>query len=154
MDGRNLLPVIRDDTPVRDTALFGVYGGHVNITDGRYVYMKAPAMPENGPLYSYTLMPCHMRNMFSAEELRQVELVDGFPHMKECRVMKIPQRGSDRAYGFGNLLYDLQTDPFQQSPIHYEETEKRLTEQIKERMEENEAPEEQYIRLGIKGQGK
>ena len=27
---------------VRDGALFGIHGGHVNVTDGRYVYMRAP----------------------------------------------------------------------------------------------------------------
>ena len=31
----------------------------------------------------------------------------------------------------------------------FEETEKRLTEKMKELMKENEAPEEQYIRLGL-----
>ena len=149
MDGKNLLPVIRDDTPVRDNALFGIYGEQVNITDGRYVYMRAPVFPGNGPLYTYTLMPCHMRNMFSLEEMKRAELVKGFPHMKESRVMKIPQQGSARAYDYGNRLYDLKTDPFQQSPIYFEETEKRLTEKMKELMKENEAPEEQYIRLGL-----
>ena len=69
--------------------------------------------------------------------------------MKESRVMKIPQQGSARAYDYGNRLYDLKTDPFQQSPIYFEETEKRLTEKMKELMKENEAPEEQYIRLGL-----
>lgn len=40
MQGVSLLPALRDDTPVRDYALFGYHGCHINITDGRYVYMQ------------------------------------------------------------------------------------------------------------------
>jgi hypothetical protein len=42
MQGRSLLPTLLDDTPVRDYALFGYHGCHINITDGRYVYMRSP----------------------------------------------------------------------------------------------------------------
>ena len=60
---------IADDTPVREAGLFGVHGGHVNVTDGRYVYMRAPVKPEEQPLFDYTLMPTHMRGPFSVQEL-------------------------------------------------------------------------------------
>jgi arylsulfatase A-like enzyme len=42
MQGRSSLPTLLDDTPVRDYALFGYHGCHINITDGRYVYMRSP----------------------------------------------------------------------------------------------------------------
>jgi anaerobic glycerol-3-phosphate dehydrogenase len=29
-------------------------GGHVNVTDGRYVFMRAPATKDNQPLFNYT----------------------------------------------------------------------------------------------------
>ena len=41
--------------------MFGVHGGQVNVTDGRYVYMRGPARADNAPLSEYTLMPTHMR---------------------------------------------------------------------------------------------
>lgn len=46
MDGHSLTPVIRNDTPIRDYALFGIFGGHICITDGRYVYMRSCKDPE------------------------------------------------------------------------------------------------------------
>ena len=33
MQGFDLERTIRDDTPVREAALFGIHGGHVNVTD-------------------------------------------------------------------------------------------------------------------------
>ncbi len=47
MTGKDLADVIAKDTPVRDAAIFGMHGAHVNITDGRYVYMRAPLPPFN-----------------------------------------------------------------------------------------------------------
>lgn len=44
---------------------------HVNIYDGKYIYMKAPVSEKNTPLYEYTLMPMHMRNMFSPCRIRE-----------------------------------------------------------------------------------
>ncbi|SUH16631.1 sulfatase [Salmonella enterica subsp. enterica] len=40
MQGQPLAKVIASDEPVREGALFGVFSGHVNVTDGRYVYMR------------------------------------------------------------------------------------------------------------------
>ena len=61
MQGKPLREAIASDAPVREAGLFGMHGGHVNCTDGRYVYMRAPINRENEPLYDYTLMPTHMR---------------------------------------------------------------------------------------------
>ncbi len=149
MDGRSLTPIIRDDTPVREAALFGIFGGHVNVTDGRYVYMRAPFSLENGPFYEYTLMPCHLRAPFSLMELRQAELSDGFPYMKGCKVLKIPASQEYNAYWYGNRLYDLENDPCQKQPIQSETTELRLIAAMRELMVANEAPSEQFRRLGI-----
>src|SRR3954454_3877162 len=49
MQGGDLAAVARTGEPVRDGALFGIHGGHVNVTDGRFVYMRAPARPDNAP---------------------------------------------------------------------------------------------------------
>ena len=65
--------VLTDDRQVREGALFGIHGGHVNVTDGRYVYMRAAADPGNGPLEEFTLMPTHMRSRFGVGELRTWE---------------------------------------------------------------------------------
>ena len=95
MQGIPLREAIAEDKPVREAALYGLHGGHVNITDGRYTYMRAPAKPENTPLYNYTLMPTHMRARFSIEELqgiRHERIRDIRPPGKSQQVADIPPR--------------------------------------------------------------
>ena len=65
MQGRDLAAA----PPGRDAALFGAHGGHVNVTDGRHVYMRAAADESNAPLDEFTLMPTHMRARFTVDEL-------------------------------------------------------------------------------------
>ena len=72
IQGKSLTNTVANDSPVREAALFGIFGGHVNVTDGQYVYMRGPQDPEfNGPLFEHTLMPTHMSGPFSVNELRQ-----------------------------------------------------------------------------------
>ena len=68
MQGRPLAAAVESNEPVREAGLFGTFGGHVNVTDGRYVYMRASATADNTPLFEHTLMPTHMRARFSPEE--------------------------------------------------------------------------------------
>ena len=44
MQGQPLAQTVADDTPVREAALFGMFGAQVNVTDGRYVYMRGPGI--------------------------------------------------------------------------------------------------------------
>ncbi|MCA1809938.1 MAG: sulfatase, partial [Lentisphaerae bacterium] len=150
MLGRPLRDTIAADKPVREAALFGVFGGHVNITDGRYVYMRAPVRPDSSPLFNYTLMPSHMRRMFSPAELQQAELAGPFPFTKGCRLLRVPAKPfMNQAHQFGSLLYDLQTDPEQQHPLRDRTQTERMTEQLISLMREHDAPTEQYERLGL-----
>ncbi len=133
----------------REAALFGVLGGHINVTDGRYVYMRAPATPENTPLYEYTLMPTHMHHRFTVEELRDIQLQEPFSFTKGCRTMKIAARSWMNPYPFGTLFFDLQADPGQESPITEAAAEVRLVEHMIRLMQANDAPPEQFERLGL-----
>ncbi len=151
-DGHSLTPVIRADEPIRETALFGVFGGHINITDGRYVYMRAPQSAKNEPLYEYTLIANHMNCQFSPDELRETELAT-FEFTRGARVMKIPQHNGISTYWFGSALYDLQSDPEQKHPIVNDEIELHLLNRMRDMMRENEAPQEQYERIGIVKEG-
>lgn len=153
MTGKSLSPVIQDDSPIRETGIFGIFGAQVNITDGRYVYMRGPAEPENQPLYEYTLMPAHMRQAFDVDELLTNELAAPFSFMKGISPVKIkgmtaptsnqhPDRGK-------TLLYDLSIDPGQQSPISDQDVEERMIKALREQLIQANAPEEQFIRLGL-----
>ena len=156
MQGTPLRDTIARDVPVREAALFGIHGGHVNVTDGRYVYMRAPVSPENGPLYNYTYMPAHMRGLFSIEEFNGVTLAEPFTFTKGCRVMKIPAKGNAAAPGdhrnahkFGTMLFDLENDPKQQNPLRDQAIEQRMIQQMVSLMRWNDAPPEQFERLGL-----
>ncbi len=153
MEGRPLRPVIESDTPIHDTALYGYFGGAANITDGRYTYMRGPVSPRNAPLNEYTLMPARMGSRADVKELQGITLAPPFAFTKGCQTLKLDMTAHDspfgNAYRFGSRLYDLQADPGQTQPIDDIDTEHRLVTRMIERMEENDAPREQYERLGL-----
>jgi arylsulfatase A-like enzyme len=152
MQGRPLEGTVARDEPVREAALFGVHGGHVNVTDGRYVYMRAPANPENKPLYEYTLMPTHIRSRFSVDELRTAELAEPFAFTKGVRPLKIEARPWIKAHPFGTLLFDLEADPRQEHPLQDPQVEARMIRLLIGLMVDNDAPAEQFERLGLVGE--
>ncbi len=151
MQGIPLTHSLASDVPLREGMLFGLHGGHVNVTDGRYVYMRAPTTSENWPLYEYTLMPTHMRHTFEVAELQETEMAPPFDFTKGCPVMKIKSRGSGWTdmHRFGTLLFDLQNDPKQEHPIDDPEIEARMTRLLVDLMKANNAPAEQFARLGL-----
>lgn len=178
MQGRPIRPVLEKEQAIRDYAFFGIHGAHINLFDGRYVYMKAPVSQENQPLFEYTLMPMHMRNLFLTGELRRAESISGsvFPFTKGCPLWKIPKgNGSGdcdfsellingknsegarhidnnsltNAANFGDKLFDLQTDPHQEAEIDDLAVETRMANLLVRAMRENDSPAEQYERIGL-----
>ena len=154
MTGHSLRDVIADDSTVREAAIFGMHGHQGNVTDGRYVYMREPARPENQPLFDYTLMPTHMRGHFSVSELGgdNITLEEPFAHTKGCRTMKIPcdKLGADAPIRrWGTQLFDLESDPNQERPIQDVEAEERMVALLKQEMEVCGAPAEQFERLDL-----
>lgn len=149
MLGRSLHNVIVEDAPVRDAALFGNFGGHVSVTDGRYVYMRSCASPQNQPLTEHTLMPTHMRGRFSPAELRHAELVAPLSFTKGCPVLTVNGGTMTNPYAFGTLLYDLHSDPEQCSPLFDEELEMRMATLLVDHLRQADAPAGQYERLGL-----
>lgn len=149
MQGKPLRDAIESGVEVHDAILFGQHGMHVNVTDGRYVYMRAPANPENEPLYNYTLMPTHMSQLYSVEELQDIQLQEPFSFTKGCSTMKIKSRTWRNPYPFGTLLFDLEHDPKQENPLNDPRVEAKMTEYLVRIMRETGAPPEQYERLGL-----
>ena len=150
MEGRPLRGVIESDTPIRDAVLFGSHGGHVNITDGEYVYMRGPVNRSNAPLFDYTLMPTHMTRMFQTQELQDIQLAAPFNYTKGCRTMKISAGIEYMSPAqFGSKLFHIKEDPDQLQEIEELETEVRLTNRMAELMRKNDAPADQFERMGI-----
>ncbi len=149
MQGKPLSGVIEHDRPIRRAALFGIHGGHVNCVDGRYVYMRAPSGSDHAPLFHYTWMPTHMNRRFSIDELRNVELVEGFSFTKGIKVARIRANPGIQPHRFGTLLFDLDHDPGQEHPIDDPEVEKMMVDHLVRLMKANDSPPEQFERLGL-----
>jgi len=149
MDGRDLAPLAKDDTAVRDAVLFGLHGGHTCWCDGRYVLLQAPGA-ENQPLVSYTLMPTNIRGYFDAATLATAELVPGSRFTNGAPCLRYtenpfylqPQR-------FGTLVFDLKQDPAQQHPINDPTLTAALREKLAAAMRAADAPDEEFQRLGL-----
>ena len=154
MHGKVLRDTVDLDEQIRDVALFGAHGAQVNITDGRYVYMRGPNNILNKPLFNYTLMPTHMRGFFSINEIKTMELADSFNFTKDCKLMRFSSRyNALNPYIYGSDLFDLQYDPTQEHPIYDTEIERRMIKLLIREMKRNNCPVEQYQRLGIPFEG-
>lgn len=147
MLGQSLRRTVEDDTPIREAGLFGNFGRHVNVTDGRYVYMRAPARADNQPLNAYTLQTVRLRGRGEGSDL---SLAEPFSFSKGLPLFKIPQpaQGNQTAE-WGTLLFDLAEDPHQEHPLDDPALEGRMIEHLVRLMKECEAPVEQYERLGL-----
>jgi arylsulfatase A-like enzyme len=149
MQGRDLAVVLEDDTKVREAALFGIHGGHVNVTDGRYVYMRAAIDASNTPLEDFTLMPTHMRSRFTPKELEAWEPAEPFTFTKGLRTMKVHTKSLMNPWSHGTLLFDLETDPGQEHPLEDDDVELRMVRLLAELMHTSDAPASQFARLGL-----
>lgn len=63
--------------------------------------------------------------------------------------MKIPARGWDNPHGFGTQLFHLENDPTQKTPLQDPAVEARMLAHLTRLMRENDAPPEQFTRLGL-----
>lgn len=162
MEAFSLLPVLGGASSEREAALFGYFGGAVNVTDGRYTYHRYPEDLEHQEIYQYTLMPTHIFAPFSPEELKTATLTAPFSFTKGCPMLKIPvtdKSPMQNTYGPGALLenetrlYDLQNDPQQADPLEDQAIESRMISLMTGLMQANDAPPESYIRLALAGSG-
>jgi len=152
MTGKVLSPVIERDTTVREAGIFGVHGGQVNVTDGRYVYMRAHDADK--PLFEYTLMPAQMRDRWKIERFAEAKLAPPLSFSKDVPVLKVPvgkhgiQFWLDRDTS-KTLLWDVKADPHQQKPLNDAGLEERMIGLLKREMKTADAPPEMFDRLGL-----
>ncbi len=155
--GKSLLPLLDGSkNSVRDIALYGIFGGAINATDGRYTYFRYPADMENRELYEYTLMPMHNISLFEIRELKEATLHKGFDFTKGAPVLRIPAlpdaKRSPTQGGFADantVLYDLEADPFQQQPIYDDQIADGFVSKIVEELTSHDAPMELYSRFDL-----
>lgn len=94
-----------------------------------------------------------MFSLFTPEELQKAEYVEPFSFTKGCRVLRIPSKGRPHQpinhYRFGHMLFNLETDPLQNHPLQDAEVEEKMICHMVRLMRENDAPIEQYERVGL-----
>ncbi|WP_180901259.1 sulfatase [Martelella soudanensis] len=153
MTGRSL-----GSDPDRRAVLFGMFGGSVNVTDGRWSYHRYPPDPLAPGLNQYTLMPTHMASRFTPEELSQATLVPPRSWTRGAPLLSIPVQSCSAMFdhqGPGCLvdaetrLYDLVADPAQLAPLEDTCVEARMKKLLIEEMVAHDAPEELFRRLGL-----
>ena len=152
--GKSIFP-LGNSGPGHEAILYGLFGGAINITDGRYTYFRYPRGENN--LFEYTLMPMHQASLFKANELKHSILDKGFSFTQEMPVLKIP--GLDTAArppvqggGFADTetcLYDLEQDSAQKCPIDNPDVEAQMIHMMREILILNEAPDEVYARFNL-----
>ncbi|EDW8109980.1 sulfatase [Salmonella enterica] len=150
MTGQPLRSAIERDEPVRDYALFGYFGGHINITDGEYVYMRCPREQHKANLYEYTLMPTRIDSPFKIDELKDIRIHPGFDFTQGTQVMQIPATfGYLNPWRFGDKLFDLKNDPEQCHPLNDEALSHCYASAMIPLMQQHDAPPELYTRFEL-----
>jgi arylsulfatase A-like enzyme len=148
MLGKNLRPVLESDQCVRDAAIFGYHNRRVNITDGRYVYLRDAVSPR--PADEYSLMPTRMRGFIESSSMLDTQLARSFSFTKQLPVLRFGRpTTSTGSTEPRHLLFDLQSDPKQEHPIHDAAIEARLCAKMREMLADCDAPVEQYERMGL-----
>jgi hypothetical protein len=156
---RSVVPLLEGDSPQRDVGIFGMFGGPIGATDGRYTYYLYPSDLYAPGLHEYTLMPMHLHTLFSVAEMRTSVLVDPFDFTKGMPVLRIEALKDARRIpmhdnklfdpGVGTTLYDLAADPKQTRPFRDDAIERRFLAGIAQVMRAHDAPVELYARYGV-----
>jgi arylsulfatase A-like enzyme len=156
--GRSMLPLLEADKSERTAAIYGYWGGGINITDGDYTYFCYPKNMKGQDLYQYTVMPTHMANMFSVDELSGAGLSAPFNFTKGVPLLRIPHKPRldtephwfvfpEQVEETVTVLYDLQEDPGQMQPITDPKIIDRLNREMFRLMRELDAPKETILRF-------
>lgn len=156
--GVSLMPLMQGETTVRQAAIYGVFGSAVNVTDGRHTLFLYPPQMHRAGLYQYTLMPTHMKEFYSVEELAEAELAPPQRYTKGVPVLRVPSTPKSPNYKLhgpaaqndtSTVMFDLASDPGQAHPITDQALQARLTGEIMRLMRQNDAPPEYFERLGL-----
>lgn len=148
MTGRDLSPVLANDTPVRNDAIFGYFNLPIHYTDGRYVYMR-DVVDRDQPIHIYNSMPVHFRGRWKKDDWENAELVEPLPFTKGIPVLRRPCRKPWTGENGNHRLFDLQADPAQEQVIKDSEIESKIVRRLRDLTRECHAPAEMLQRYGL-----
>ena len=146
MQGKSITPVLEDDTPVRESGLFGYFGQMTCLIKDNYIFMRAPKTPDNSPLNKYTWMLFSGMGVDVEGEF-EFERFDFTKNMPVPRIPVLTQGINE--FQSQDLLFDMEKDPAQEHPIQDEALIEKMCAEMAKVMKASEAPKEQFIRLGL-----
>ncbi len=150
--------LIEPEQKGRDVAIFGLFGGPIGISDGRYSLLYYPPDLYGEGLREYTLQPSHMMDFFTAEELQTAELAPAFDFTKDMPLLsiaalpkakRVPMNDGLGFCDIGTRLYDLKQDPKQNHPIENAEIMHNLLKQTVQVLNSHDTPQEVYTWYGL-----
>jgi arylsulfatase A-like enzyme len=174
IEAKSILPAVVDQgvrqQPLRESLIYGVFGGSVYLTDGQWMYVRRPQ--KSGPLYWYT------RSHFQSWQFGQkLDLADTRARAELLENGRIPVRikqewlnaanpgacpidldqceitcGDDAEFEvLQDELYSIVDDYEQQHNVidRFPEVAERMRSYLRDKFDELHAPEEQYVRMGL-----
>lgn len=162
--GKDLMPALTGRQEcLHESIIYGYFGKSVNYTDGRYTYLRTAKDETNRPLYVYAATPTTLRQYYGVgcikpKDYGKIEF--GLLPYTDYPVYKIPadiinfrnpsQEYNKRSYyNAQHFLFDLESDYEQEHPLNDAKLEMQCIIGMRRCMERCQAPEEQYLRLGI-----
>ena len=150
--------MLENNGPVkREAAIYGWFGSPVNVTDGKYPYMRAAVREDNNPRFAHYQIP-RSSNTHKPIFFQDVE-VGRFLPWTDLPVFRCRWTGERNG---GNrwthkrwetfketLLFNIETDPGQENNLAGAEIEKAYIERLKKTMKKHDAPPSQFERLGL-----
>lgn len=149
LQGKSWLPLLAGTVEkIRDYAIYGWFGMPVNITDGRYTYFRSGDAQNNSPLFAYMSICTELWHYVGRDCPEKLEMGRFLKHT-QYPVYRLPLDGKDTQLAKGTLLFDLERDPKQLSPIQDSTVEIRMCQALCRMLDAHDSPNEQYLRLGL-----
>lgn len=148
--GKSLRPMIEEGKPGKDYVLYGAHGLTVNVCDGRYTYFRAARRDDC--CYEYTTSLTTIRDWLGKDIPERIEM-GRFLKNVPFPVYKVPAVKNpivkDNQYLQEDALYDIQADYGQTQDLTDPDLVGAMEALLKRALEENDAPTEQFTRLGL-----
>lgn len=148
--GGSLKNIIEKNEQNKEFLLYGSFGLAVNIYDGQYTYMRGAR--DNSKCYEYTTSLTTIRNWLGKDIPEKIEC-GHFLKNVDFPVYKVPAEKnalvSDFTYIMEDHLFDIKKDYEQKNDIKDPEIIKLMEKKLSKALKENDAPEEQWERLGL-----
>lgn len=146
--GKSLVHLLEKDEKHHDAVLYGYFGKDINLCDGKYTYCRQPE--KDSKLWINTAVPRAFHGFYKTEKLAASQIgaflpnCDGIPHY---RIPAVSHRHADAAEE--HLIFDIESDPHQETPVKDDNLEKKLMQKMVELMKRYDAPKCQYERTGL-----